>query len=297
MVLIFQSFWVALTGFWRYLIVFPFLTALLLILSLAAVFILPAFLLPLVPGALAIFMFLVAIRTALASINEYHAPSLGLLIRAAAIFTVFESILILSLGWTGIFAALVSDGFSLDAIFNGLGNADGQSAGFRVGSHNPFALALMALIVVSASALHVALMVPMAASAWSANSKGQELDIFWGFGASFLPLAAIFVMAVALQLGLWGFATIAEVNAYAIGSLSLSVQTRAENGPIELTATKAISGLLIAGLTYYWQATAAAMAFIKRRERLAANHGLGVAIPDEARVDPRSLRKAREQIG
>ncbi len=293
MVLIFQSFWVAVTGFWRYLLILPLLTLQIFLFGGLAGMIPVVGIV--VPGASIIFGYLIAIRTTYAGLGESGPPLWRQLVTASVIFTLIESVILFSLFWTGFLALMVSDGNGLSDIFRTVTALWTKEGSYDIQWREIGIWLLVAFHLLAAAFVHISLIVPIAATAWSATERRPDVGMFYGFGASFVPLAVIGFIVIVLQIyfGIWYKIIIVWFwFIFAVwGLFAGELPELPEAGVVLDFGAAFISNIFL----YYWQASAAGLAFIKRYRRDArVREEKLLATFDETRVTARSLRKARE---
>jgi len=297
MVLIFQSFWVAVSGFWRYLLILPLLTLQIFLVGAFASAVIP-FVGIIVPGASVIFGYLIAIRTSYAGQGESGPPLWRQLVTASVVFSLIEGAILASLAWTGFLALMISDGNGLTEIFHTVTAVWTQTGSYDVHWREIGIWLLIAFHILAAAFVHIALIVPIAATAWSATERKPDVGMFYGFGASFFSLFVIGLIVIILQIvtGIWY--KIFFVWFWIIFAILDLLRGELPDMPDLSRALDFGAAFVFNIFLYYWQASAAGLAFIKRYRRDAhVREEKMLATFDETRVTARSLRKAREQIG
>ena len=284
MVLIFQSMWVAVRGFGRYLLLLPLVMIQIWIFTTLASMVFP-FAAGIIGGSAFFLYFMFAMRNAYATLGEDGPIALRPLIWAGLAFSFFEGIVVFLLVWLGVMGIFFADGLTVGEIAHVLKD---EGSSYQVG---PIAmLVLIAGLFLGIGFLHAAMMVPMAAVAWSASTNKPDMDFFYGFGASLFPLTLIFLISLGLQIyfmtWFWPLMFFIWWIFTAIG-LMIGKPPEAPDVDWLMLALSVGANLLL----YYWKASAAAVAFLKRRERQAAEIKAERAVQV---VDARSLRKARD---
>ncbi|MEO8531335.1 MAG: hypothetical protein ABI459_08925 [Deltaproteobacteria bacterium] len=293
MLLIFQSIFVSVTGFWRFLILLPFLLVVNFFLWAIAFILVPDYS-GLFAASLGVFAFLIAVRTTLTKIGEDTTLVLVRLLSASVIFIILELILFAPMFWASYFAILPTEVTDPSAPRPKLVGMDGLIHAFNVIFQ---LLGFLFVIIILFGVLQVAFMVPMAAASWSASKGMPKLGLFWGFGASFAPLSVICLTTVAIRLALE-----IPLNTQTLSLITLDQILRWSDGrPLRPVDPRVIITLVLKcgvniALTY-WQASAAALAFIRVRDR---HFGIAREAPkglQPSRIDARGLRKSREGQG
>jgi hypothetical protein len=301
--LVLRSLWVSVTGFWRYLVVLPFLLAVVLAVLIvytvtARIFFGLVLALPLVIAGLFVFAFLVAIRTAFASVGEYGSPMFFRLMKAGLIFAVIQGVLYFVIEFNGFQGLLLAEGLSFWDIRHVLETAAEQGeARVALSMWNPLIWIVIVLFLAAVIYVSVGILVPMAASAWSASEERAPVDPIWGFGSQFLPLAVVVGVTYLVQSQYGTNAKTFWLFGLVIGNFFDWISARDVEWPETAHLLDLTGGFLLGSFLYYWQACAAALAFLAERKRREIVREAALFTPEAARVDPRSLRKARDLRG
>ena len=301
--LVLRSLRVSVTGFWRYLVVLPFLLAVVLavlIFYTMLLRIIPLLFLafPLIIAGLFVFAFLVAIRTALASVGEYGSPLFLRLLKAGLVFALIQAVLFLVIKFNGFQGLLLAEGLSFWDIRHVFKTAAEEgSARVYLSFWNPLIWIVLALFLAAIAYVSVGILVPMAASAWSASEERAPLDPIWGFGSQFLPLAVVVAVTYVVQITFAANFKIFEMIMLMVGNFFDWIAAREVEWPEPAYLFDLTVGFLVGSFLYYWQATAAALAFLAERKRREIVREAALFTPEVERIDPRSLRKARNVRG
>jgi hypothetical protein len=301
--LVLRSFLISVTGFWRYLVVLPFLLA--VVLAVLIVFFMIARVFPLlylfrnlVIAGLFVFAFLVAIRTALASVGEHGSPMFFRLLKSGLIFALIQAVLFFVIEFNGFQGLLLAEGLSFWDIRHVFETAAEQGeARVALTLWNPLIWIVLVLFLAAVAYVSVGILVPMAASAWSASEGRAPVDPIWGFGSQFLPLAVVVGVTYVVQIYFAANSRIFEMIMLVIGNFFDWISARDVEWPKSAELVDLTAGFLLGSFLYYWQACAAAMAFLAERGRRSEAREASQFTPEESRVDPRSLRKARDLRG
>ncbi|MEO8530646.1 MAG: hypothetical protein ABI459_05450 [Deltaproteobacteria bacterium] len=295
--LIIRSLVVAAAGFWRFVIVVPFLLLLILCLTMiigtkSSVFAWIFF------ASSANFAMLVAMRTAFAQIGEFSTPDLWKLMKGGVKYWLLHTVVTLILFFAAAMIVRIADANGMTGLGAKLRDS-GFGQTFESAMLNPFFARVMYSAAALSALFWTALLVPQAAVAWSSTQKRDPFDMLWGFGARFFALVPV----VALTFGV-----IIVTNAVARGYLLVDYVFYAgyafmagmSGDEIEtLTQSEIIDaafGALIVVLAAYWQAVAAALAFVDRRDQGEAERETRNVTAEDERVDAASLRRARQQV-
>lgn len=275
MKLVLRALGTAATGFWRFLIVLPFVLLLALVLNMSFSIALPWFLDWLVYPTMSVFVFLVAIRTALAQLGEYGAPVLGRLLMSGLIYTVIQIVLLYYVA------------YDLSMVLGLLSVMGVEVSGFVF-------FLIVNLFLLPVVVLHAALLVPMAAAAHAGSEGRNGVDPIWGFGSFFLPLFLIVLglTYVNRELAL-GQNLMAGIGMLVSNFFTYLEGEKVEWPGIERLVEMGLSSLLWSILVYF-AASLAAHAFLATRERRESTRVAELKVTPAERVDARSLRKARD---
>ena len=207
--LLVRSLAVAAAGMWRFVLVVPFLLALILVLTMI-ISTRSGFLASVFFASSANLAMLVAMRTAFAQIGEYSAPDLVKLIFGAVKYWALHAFVTLILFACAGMIVRIADVQGM----GGLG-AEIRQSGLEQTFDGLLRTPLFAALIWGAALLSTlfwtALLVPQAGVAWSSAQNRERFDLFWGFGARFFALLPI----VILTFGIIGWTGAADA-AYAL---------------------------------------------------------------------------------
>lgn len=290
--LILRSFEVAVAGLWRFVLVVPFLVALVFIIT--AVIATRSTLL----GAIffasgANLAMLVAMRTAFAQIGEYSAPSLWKLIVGGLKYWLIQTAVTVLL-----FATALMLAYLLTIEPGEAGGGQGRLAvrlALMKTMADPIAWYFFAVATGLSYILWTALLVPQAGVAWSSSENREPFDLFWGFGARFFALLPVVVVTAALVHFTDSAAKVGELIGWLVIWLSAVILGETLDALTTQDIIRMATGALVLILAAYWQAVAAALAFVDRREENDLSRRNAQFTPESERVDAAALRRAREQ--
>ena len=291
--LLVRSLGVATAGMWRFLLVVPFLLALILLLTIiigsrswffAAIFF----------ASSANLAMLVAMRTAFAQIGEYSAPDLMKLIFGGVKYWFLHAVVTLILFAAAGMIVKIADVHGM----TGLGaeiRQSGLAPTFDSLMTDPFFAAMIWGESILSGLFWTALLVPQAAVAWSSAQNREPFDLFWGFGARFLALLPVVLLTFGVIFvtgaadAAYRFVVYAFMATFALLlSVDLDPLTRSE-------ITEMAVGCGIVVLAAYWQAVAAALAFVDRRDEAERARAAAYVTTAEDKVDAAALRRMRQQ--
>jgi hypothetical protein len=238
------------------------------------------------------FVGLVAIRTALMAQGEFNPVEIGRLVKNSIKYAFF-----FVLAYVAIASLLIFIGFILTEL--GLSDLPPRfwekgEAGAAMFANSLMAKILMGIYAVFFVSLNAAMMVPMAAAAWSSTEKMQRLDMFWGIGSAIIVMLLVAITGYVVQYIFGIGAKNVQLFSYLIG---VGYAGLTQNNLPQMTWVQMQPLLIAFGISialYYWQYVAAALAFLKRREALEAARIAATQRPKSDWIDPNELRKARQ---
>jgi hypothetical protein len=241
------------------------------------------------------FVGLVAIRTALMAQGEFNPVEIGRLVKNSIKYAFFFVLVYVAFA-----SLLIFIGFILTEL--GLSDLPPRfwergEAGAAMFANSLIVKILLVIYAVFFLLLNAAMMVPMAAAAWSSTEKMQRLDMFWGIGTSMIAmlLVALSIYGTIYALGI--VSKIIQLFSYLIG---VGYAGMTQNNLPQMTWVEMQPLLIGFGVSialYYWQYVAAALGFLQRRERLEADRIAANQRPKSDWIDPNELRKARQGQG
>jgi hypothetical protein len=240
------------------------------------------------------FIGLVAIRTALMAQGDFNPVEITRLVKNAGKYAFF-----FVLAYVAFASLLVFIGFLLTEF--GLSDLppqfwDRPDASYLL-SNSVLAKVLGIIYVIFFLLLNAAMMVPMAASAWSSTEKMQPLDMFWGIGSATIAMLLVVLSGYAVQYYFDVGSKNVQLFSYMVG---FGYAKLAREMPPVMTWIEMQPLLIAFGISlalYYWQYVAAALGFLNRWNRLEAARIAALERPKSDWVDPNELRKARQGQG
>ena len=241
-------------------------------------------------GAAGIYMGLVAIRTSLMAEGMFNPVDLVKLLKVSVKYSFFFLLANVALGALALFAGYMLFFFGYtDLPADLLDRPDALTVFFSSRTVTLIAMIYAACALI----LYAAMMVPMAASAWSASERMQPYDLFYGFGSGFLGILLVLVTVTAIQY-YFGYAVeLGRLLVFATGWMFAKLS--GDDIPVLewIDLKPMLIGAGVSILLYYWQYVAAALGFIQleqKRERARIEAGKR---PRSEIVDAAELRRAR----
>lgn len=291
--IIFQSFFLSFSTFWRYLIVMPFVVGIAFVLILGFMFIFPlvAILIYLVAST---FSALIAIRGALAAKGVFGEPVLSRLLTASLGYGLLQTFFYLLMYFAAILVVMIIGIYELEDVNQALMSGDTDNLKQLFYSH-PMMMSVAIGTLLAVNAFSCALLVPMSASAYSASRKAKPLDFFWGFGASFISLSIVLIFVNLIAFGTDVYTKSVEFISYGIMyAMTKLTGARGLFTPVEADEIIIMAFCFLASVWLFcWQYAAGALAFLKRREKIEQRKVAESSGPVEHPVDLAELRKSR----